>query len=112
MALKYTLPQDVLSPKDYVKKVDVLFDGGEESFAIAKIVWEGGDCIGIRWNASMRELEDPLKLEGEIVCKGMPVSRGYSVWFNLPLVFHPFVQTIIEKEKERLKTEQRRAAIS
>jgi len=38
----------------------------------------------MRWNVSEREWDDADKESGKVLCKGMPVSRGYPVWFVLP----------------------------
>ena len=37
MAYKYRQPDTILSPRDAIKKVDVLFDNGE--FSVAKLLW-------------------------------------------------------------------------
>lgn len=83
----YKLPQDVLSPKNCVEVVKILFDGGINNgkhYSVAQLRWEGVDCIGIRWNINQREWDDPNKLSGKVVCVGEPNSRGYSTWFVLP----------------------------
>jgi hypothetical protein len=82
--VRYTLPQNVVSPQDFVRNVRVIHDGGEESFSLALLEWESGTCIGIRWNIARREWEDPTKVREERECVGMPTSRGYPVWFILP----------------------------
>jgi hypothetical protein len=80
---KYINPKDVTSPKDAVKSVEVLYDD-PNSIAIAKIKWFDHFVIGIRWNASYRELEDQDKASGKKICVGNPVSRGFPTWFILP----------------------------
>jgi hypothetical protein len=82
--MRYITPQNVTSPRDFVQNVQILFDGGNESFSIARLEWEGGSCIGIRWNIARREWDDPSKQSDERECVGMPSSRGYPVWFVLP----------------------------
>ena len=37
--MNYRKPDKVLSPKDAVKAVNVLYDGGEDSISVAKIKW-------------------------------------------------------------------------
>jgi len=81
--MNYVDPSQVISPRDCVSNVRVLFDGGEQSISIAKIEWEGQDCIGARWNVAKREWDVPDKQAGK-VCLGMPTSRGLPVWFILP----------------------------
>lgn len=48
MAYKYRQPDTILSPRDAITKVDVLFDNGE--FSVAKLLWYGDEKLGIRWN--------------------------------------------------------------
>jgi hypothetical protein len=81
--MNYTDPLDVKSPQDAITHIDVLFDGGEDSVSVAKIIWFGKIVIGMRWNVSMREWDDLAKINGNI-CLGNPVSRGYPTWFILP----------------------------
>lgn len=82
--MRYSAPADVISPRDFVRNVRVIFDGGEESFSLAVLDWEGVTCFGIRWNVARREWDDPTKANEERECVGMPSSRGYPVWFILP----------------------------
>ena len=82
--MRYKPPIDVTSPRDFVRNVQVLFDGGAESFSVARLEWKEGTCIGIRWNIARREWDDPSKQSDERQCVGMPSSRGYPVWFILP----------------------------
>jgi len=82
--MNYIDPQNVISPRDCVSNVEVLYDGGADSVSLAKIAWEGKDCFAIRWNVAKREWNDPKKQEGIKQCVGMPTSRGYPVWFVLP----------------------------
>lgn len=98
----YVNPLNVVSPRDCVSNVNVIFDGGEESFSIAEMDWEGTNAVGIRWNVASREWDDSEKLAGKKECKGMPVSRTYPVWFILPAVSGSYIQQIIADEKARL----------
>jgi hypothetical protein len=86
MPYRHTLPIDVISPKDCVSNIRVVFDGGTGSnpFSVVKLDWDGSPCIAMRWNVSEREWNDADKKSGKVVCKGMPLSRGYPVWFVLP----------------------------
>ncbi|MBN8699569.1 MAG: hypothetical protein JST02_05115 [Bacteroidetes bacterium] len=76
----------VLSPKDCVDSVTPIYDGGpiQGEYSVAIIQWQGNPCIGIRWNITERELNNPDKVSGKIVCVGEPNSRGYATWFILP----------------------------
>jgi hypothetical protein len=82
--MKYYNPADVISPKEFVSNVRVLYDGKAEGISIAKINWSGNDCLAIRWNISRREWDEPKKIKEEVICKGMPTSRGIPVWLVLP----------------------------
>ena len=87
--MKYWHPSEVVSPKDYVKNVEVILDAGDgsdgnEPISIAKLEWEGSPCFGIRWNIARREYDDEEKKKGARKCVGMPSSHGYPVWFIIP----------------------------
>jgi len=84
--MQYTPPNTVTSPQDCVSNINVIFDGGTGSspFSVAKLDWDGSPCIAMRWNVSQREWGDPEKQNNQKVCAGMPVSRGFPVWFVLP----------------------------
>lgn len=82
--MNYTPPQAVTSPQDYVKIIQVIHDGGNDGYSVAKIEWDEEPCLAIRWNIAAREWDDPAKQSGQKVCVGMPSSRGYPVWFVLP----------------------------
>ena len=84
MAFDYHLPHTILSPKDFVDNVRIIFDGGETSYSLAIIEWEGVDRLAMRWNVARREYDQIQKQNGTIKSVGMPSSRGYPVWFVLP----------------------------
>jgi len=107
--MKYIKPNRVVSPRDYVKNVHVIFDGGIDSFSIAELEWEGGKSLGMRWNVARREWDDPQKINGsiEFECKGMPTSRSYPVWFILPEIIANHIPQIIEDEKLRIKNSEK-----
>lgn len=81
--MKYRKPEKVLSPRDAVKGVNVVYDGGEGSISVAKILWYDKEVIGVRWNVAMREWDDEDKIKGK-ECLGMPTSTGHPVWFIVP----------------------------
>ena len=82
--MKYKDPNNVRTPKDIIKDVKIIYDGGEESFSLAKIKWKNKEVTGIRWNVALREWNDQNKVKGIKECVGFPSSRGYSTWFILP----------------------------
>ena len=97
--MNYNKPGQVRSPRGYTKHIKPLFDGGEEGYSIAILEnCEGNHNIGVRWNVSEKEWDDTRKTEKEMICVGMPQSRGYSVWFILPDSSWKFVPQIIKDE--------------
>lgn len=82
--MNYTLPINVISPKDCVGNLRVIFDGGDGSVSVAQLDWDDVPSIAIRWNVAKREWDDPEKLSLRKTAVGMPTSRGYPVWFILP----------------------------
>jgi hypothetical protein len=70
----YHDPKTVLSPKNRVKSVQVVFDKGpaESSWSVAQIEWDGLPAVGIRWNGDSDSL------------KGLPQARGNPAWFVVP----------------------------
>jgi len=97
--MNYNHPDQVQSPRRYVKHITPLYDGGAEGVSIAILEnSDGNHNIGIRWNVSEKEWEDSRKIEIEMKCVGMPQSRGYSVWFILPDTSWQFVPQMIKEE--------------
>lgn len=86
MPFRYNNPSNVLSPRNKIKNVQVLFDGGNKhgSYSVAKLKWNNNDVIGVRWNISENEAYNEDKKSGRKVSLGEPNSRGYSTWFILP----------------------------
>jgi len=67
--------------------VKVIYDGtkhDDEDYSIALLRWKDEWTLGIRWNLSMREAEDPAKIQGLATCVGVPISFSHPVWFILP----------------------------
>jgi hypothetical protein len=67
--MSYLHPEEVLSPKNRVRVVEVIHDPGENRMSVARILWDGEEVIATRWNGSAGQ---PL---------GNPVSRGHATWF-------------------------------
>ncbi len=90
MSFVYNDPHFVICPKKYIKKVSVLYDGGEDGFSLAVVDWEGTDHIGIRWNVAIKEQSDKDKQTGQVMCAGSPSLKGIPSWFILPReLFNP-----------------------
>ena len=67
----YVDPRTVRSPKAYISKLRVIYDGGEDDFSLAELIWDGEPSLGIRWNGDSEGI-------------GSPQSRGIPTWFILP----------------------------
>lgn len=74
--MSYVKPDLVRSPKNKVSDLEVIYDGGENGWSLAKMKWEGEEAIGLRWNGGS---DDP-RFPGI----GNPQSRGVPTWFILP----------------------------
>jgi hypothetical protein len=72
IAVTYTSPETVLSPKASVSNLRVLLNTGEGGYSLASMRWDGDERLGVRWNGSPDNL------------LGNPQSRGIATWFVLP----------------------------
>jgi len=72
--MAYIDPKEVLSPKNSVEDIEVVYDSGPVpySWSVVTLKWEGKDSVGIRWNGD------------EERSKGTPQSRGNPTWFIVP----------------------------
>lgn len=70
----YHDPKTVLSPKNRVKSVEVIFDAGpvDSSWSVARLKWDDSAQVGIRWNGNKEST------------KGSPQARGNPTWFVVP----------------------------
>ena len=71
--MAYVEPATVWAPKASIRSVDVLHNQGPGEWSVARVVWEGKERIGIRWNGG----NDDTGI-------GNPQSRGNATWFILP----------------------------
>ena len=53
--MKYFPLEEVISPKDCVSNIKILYDGGESSVSVTSLEWEEEPCIAMRWNVARRE---------------------------------------------------------
>lgn len=74
--MSYISPDMVISPKNMVSRLEVVFDGGENQWSVAKFRWDGEPVVGIRWNGGSNDKRFPGM--------GNPQSRGVPTWFILP----------------------------
>jgi hypothetical protein len=70
--MAYVEPATVWAPKTAIRSVEVLYNRGPGGWSVARVVWEGQEKIGIRWNGD----------NGPGI--GNPQSRGNATWFILP----------------------------
>ena len=101
----YVDPKTVTSPRDYLRLINVVFDGGPHSISIVEIEWEGDPAYAYRWNIARREWDDQDKINHLKVCNGYPVSRSHPAWSVLPSLFDKdLINMMIDKEMQRLKS--------
>ena len=74
--MSYIHPKMVLSPTAILSDLEVVFDGGENQWSVAKFKWNGQAVVGIRWNGGSADPRFPGM--------GNPQSRGVPTWFILP----------------------------
>ena len=88
----YHDPKTVLSPKDRVKSVEVVFDAGpvDASWSVARLNWDDSPVVGIRWNGDQTST------------KGLPQARGNPAWFILP---EDIADAVLDKAKELKRKE-------
>jgi hypothetical protein len=84
--VKHIPPEEVISPKNSWRLVDVVLDRGAGDCAYAIGMWENRRCVGFRWNG---DAERPL---------GNPQSRGLPTWTILDKALHRAVLKLVEKE--------------
>lgn len=82
----YIQPEDVIAPQGVLEFIELIHKEHNEdySYSLAKVKWAGEEHLAMRWNISRNEYEDTRKQNGEVICKGMPISTGHPVWFILP----------------------------
>ena len=85
--MSYTEPEDVTSPRDRISDLEVVHNGGEGGWSLAKMKWDDEDAIGLRWNGAS---DDP-----EYLHIGNPQSRGVPTWFILPKEISDIVENIL-----------------
>lgn len=70
----YITPKNVKSPKNRITgDIQVLCDNGASSWSLVRLIWDGKECYGIRWNGN--DSDNGI---------GNPQSRGVPTWFILP----------------------------
>jgi hypothetical protein len=68
----YTDPSTVVSPRNVVSDVEVLYNTGEDGWSLASLLWNEKPVFAMRWNGNAT---NPI---------GNPQSRGIPTWFVVP----------------------------
>jgi len=92
--MSYIDPGTVLTPRDRVRSVHVLYNSGPRngwSWSVALLDFDGEEHIGIRWNGS----EDEPGI-------GNPQSRGRPTWFVIP----DELSDLVREQAEQLSNAQ------
>ena len=90
--MNYTNPNMVRSPKNMIRNLNVIYDGGENSWSLASLNWDDTPSLGIRWNGNEENV-------------GTPQSRGIPTWFILPEELHAEIHKataeLLSKKQEK-----------
>ncbi|WP_369715679.1 hypothetical protein [Leptotrichia alba] len=89
--MMYIRPEDVLSPRDKVKNLEIIINNDKEDYSIALLEYNGTECVGVRWNTTNEEKDNI----------GTPQSRGIPTWFILPKEIAEVYLEKFLKEKEK-----------
>ena len=89
--MAYVNPETVVSPRNKIRSVDVLYDDGAGSWSVAILDYDGRERLGIRWNGE----------NGESGI-GNPQSRARPTWFVLP----DELAAVVREQVEQLANSQ------
>jgi len=96
--MSYTDPNTVRSPKGSIKDLKVIYNGGENSWSLAEMKWDGSPVLAMRWNGGSNNGFPSI---------GNPQSRGVPTWFVLPNeVGNPIKALYNLPEKNRAQLER------
>lgn len=88
---KYTDPNTVLTPRGRIKNLQVIYDGGEDSWSLARMLWDNSPIIGMRWNGGFDNGRPTI---------GMPSARGYPTWFVLPEEVGDYIESMLKFKQQ------------
>jgi hypothetical protein len=88
--MAYIDPQTVWAPRDHIRSVDVLYNGGPGAWSAALLNYDGEERVGVRWNGE----------EGAGI--GNPQSRARPTWFIAP----PELAALVRERAEELSNMQ------
>ena len=87
--MAYVKPETVLAPKNRVRSLEVLYNGGSNSWSAALIGWDGKEKLALRWNGKKNETG-----------MGNPQSRGKPTWFIVPDELSGAIREAVEELAE------------
>jgi hypothetical protein len=96
--MAYIEPETVVTPKNRVAGVQVVYNGGPGRWSVALVDFDGEECVGFRWNGA----------EGEPGI-GNPQSRGKPTWEILPRELAEVVLERVEQLQDSRHAELRAA---
>ena len=94
--MEYIKPETVLSPRGAIEDLEVVYDGGEHNWSLAKMKWYGEPVVAMRWNGGREKRIPPSEVPGV----GTPSSRGYPTWFILPQEVADMIETSRQFQKK------------
>jgi hypothetical protein len=86
--MAYVNPETVLTPKNRIRSVQVLYNGGQHSWSLALVDFDDAERVGFRWNGA----DDETGI-------GNPQSRGKPTWAILP----PELASVVREQVELLQ---------
>lgn len=98
--MDYHKPETVLAPRGTISEVEVIYDGGEHDWSLARLKWNGEPQVAIRWNGGRQNTIPPT----DIPSVGTPSSRGYPTWFLLPEEFGELIEKNLQWFKKLSKS--------
>jgi hypothetical protein len=90
--MAYVNPETVVSPRNRIRSVDILYNDGPGSWSVALLDYDGQERLGIRWNGE----------DGESGI-GNPQSRAKPTWFVVP---EELAGTIRERVEELANSQE------
>ncbi len=83
--MAYINPETVLAPRNRIKSTEVLYNGGEGEWSVARLEFDDHECLGMRWNGA----------DGQPGI-GNPQSHGQPTWFVIPDTLADIIREQVE----------------
>lgn len=84
--MAYVNPETVVAPRSRITEVEILYSSGPGGWSLARLEFDGEECLGMRWNGDEHERGI-----------GNPQSRGRPTWFVVPNELAGVIRDEIEK---------------